>query len=131
MAAITALAHDAGALMLWDLSHAVGAVPIDLEGDGADLAVGCTYKYLSAGPGAPAFLYVRRSLQAAMRNPIQGWFGQRDMFAMGPAYDPEPDIRAWLTGTPDDPGAGRRRGGRPLVVEAGMDRNPRQVDRPD
>ena len=100
MAAVTAAAHAVGALMLWDLSHAIGAVPIDLEGSGADLAVGCTYKYLSAGPGAPAFLYVRHALQGVLRNPIQGWFGQRDQFAMGPRYEPEDGIRAWLAGTP-------------------------------
>lgn len=97
---LTAVAHRAGALFLWDLSHAAGSVPIRLEADGADLAVGCTYKYLFGGPGAPAFLYVRRELQAELRNPIQGWFGQRDQFAMGPRYDPEPGIRSWLTGTP-------------------------------
>ena len=85
-------AHEVGAIVLWDLSHAVGAVPIDLDGAGADLAVGCTYKYLNAGPGAPAFLYVRRELQGTLRNPIQGWFGQHDMFAMGQGYDPEPGI---------------------------------------
>jgi kynureninase len=100
MTAVTRVAHDAGALMLWDLSHAVGAVPVDLTGSSADLAVGCTYKYVSGGPGAPAFLYVRNELQQALRNPIQGWFGQHDMFAMGPAYDPAPGIRSWLAGTP-------------------------------
>jgi kynureninase len=100
IAAITSLAHEAGALTLWDLSHAAGSIPIDLEASDADLAVGCTYKYLIGGPGAPAFLYVRRRLQGELRNPIQGWFGQRDQFAMGPVYDPEPGIRAWLTGTP-------------------------------
>jgi kynureninase len=112
MAAVNRLAHDAGALTLWDLSHSVGAVPIDLTGspgtgearsdgpgDGADLAVGCTYKYLNSGPGAPAFLYVRREHQARLRQPIQGWFGQRDQFAMGPNYDPAPGIDGFLTGT--------------------------------
>jgi kynureninase len=122
MAAITALAHDAGALMLWDLSHAVGSVPLDLEGDGVDLAVGCTYKYLNGGPGAPAFLYIRRSLQPLMRNPIQGWMGQRDQFAMGQGYDPQPDMRAWLTGTPTILALAAVDEGVALVVEAGMDR---------
>ncbi|MDQ6795039.1 MAG: aminotransferase class V-fold PLP-dependent enzyme, partial [Chloroflexota bacterium] len=98
--AITALAHDAGALALWDLSHAAGSVPVGLKAGGADLAVGCTYKYLDAGPGAPAFLYVREELQATLRNPIQGWFGQRDQFAMGQGYRPVAGIGAWLTGTP-------------------------------
>jgi kynureninase len=99
MAAITAIAHEAGALALWDLSHSAGAIEVGLERDGADLAVGCTYKYLNGGPGAPAYLYVRRELQEALRNPIQGWFGQRDLFAMAQGYDPAPGITQWLTGT--------------------------------
>lgn len=122
MAAITTLAHDAGALILWDLSHAVGAVPVGLEGAGVDLAVGCTYKYLNGGPGAPAFLYIRRALQGEMRNPIQGWMGQRDQFAMGQGYDPQPDIRAWLTGTPTILALAAVDEGVALVVEAGLDR---------
>jgi kynureninase len=97
---VTAAAHRHGALILWDLSHSAGAVPVDLDQAGADLAVGCTYKYLNSGPGAPAFLYVRRDLQPELRQPIWGWFGQRDQFAMGPAYDPEAGIGRFLTGTP-------------------------------
>jgi kynureninase len=93
MREISEAARSVGALSLWDLSHSAGVVQVDLDGDGADLAVGCTYKYLCAGPGAPAWLWVRRELQAELRQPIQGWFGQRDQFAMAPAYDPEPDIR--------------------------------------
>lgn len=100
MAAITRLVHDAGAMMIWDVSHAVGAVPIDLSAAGPELAIGCTYKYLNGGPGAPAFLYVRRDLQDELHQPIQGWFGQRDQFAMGDPYDPEPGIGHFLTGTP-------------------------------
>ena len=100
MVATTAEAHDAGAVMLWDVSHAVGIMPVDLDASGAELAVGCTYKWLSAGPGAPAFAYVRRGLHEQLRQPIWGWFGQRDQFAMGPAYDPEPDIRRFQAGTP-------------------------------
>ena len=80
--------------MLWDLSHAVGAVAIGLAATGADLAVGCTYKYLNGGPGAPAFLYVRRTCRSGCAQPIQGWFGQRDQFAMGPAYEPTAGHRA-------------------------------------
>ena len=119
--AITALAHAAGALILWDLSHAVGSVPVDLEAGGADLAVGCTYKYLNAGPGAPAFLYVRRRHQAELRTPIAGWFGQRDQFAMGPRYDPEPGIRGWLAGTPGIPALAAVEEGVRLTAEAGID----------
>jgi kynureninase len=120
MTAITRAAHAVGALALWDLSHAVGAVPIDLEGAGADLAVGCTYKYLNGGPGAPAFLYVRRELHATLRNPIQGWFGQSDMFAMGPAYDAAPGIRSWLAGTPGILALACVEEGARLTAQAGM-----------
>src|SRR5262252_2430730 len=101
MAEITGIVHDAGALVLWDLCHSVGSVPVELDACGADLAVGCTYKYLNAGPGAPAFLYVAAALQDALHQPVQGWFGQRDQFAMGPAYDPVAGIGRFLTGTPD------------------------------
>ena len=86
--------------VLWDLSHSAGAVELDLAGDGAELAVGCTYKYLNAGPGAPAYLYVRADLQERLRSPIQGWFGQRDQFTMGPRYDPADGIARFLAGTP-------------------------------
>jgi len=120
MAAITSAAHDVGALTLWDCCHSVGAIPIELERSQADLAVGCTYKYLNAGPGAPAFLYVRRELQDRLRNPIQGWFGQRDQFAMGPTYDPRPGIAAWLVGTPPIIGLAAVEEGVGLVVEAGI-----------
>jgi kynureninase len=99
LASITAAAHRQGALVLWDLCHSAGAVPVDLDEGGADLAVGCTYKYLNGGPGAPAFLYVRRDLQPRLRQPIWGWFGQRDQFAMGPDYDPEVGVERFLAGT--------------------------------
>src|SRR2546422_7341317 len=122
MAAITQLAHDAGALVLWDLSHSAGSIDVDLDGAGVDLAVGCTYKYLNGGPGAPAWLYVRKSLQAELRNPIQGWFGQRDQFAMGQGYEPRPDIGAWLTGTPGILGLAAAEVGSRLVAEAGTKR---------
>jgi kynureninase len=122
VAAVTRLVHDAGALVLWDLSHSVGAVPIGLTDAGADLAVGCTYKYLNGGPGSPAFLYVRRDLQERLRSPIQGWFGQRDQFAMGPAYDPTPSIERFGAGTPPVLATAAVEVGARLVAEAGIDR---------
>ena len=85
---------------LWDLSHAGGSVPVELRAHGADLAVGCTYKYLNGGPGAPAYLYVRRELQAELRQPIQGWFAQRDQFAMGQRFEPARGSPAGSSGRP-------------------------------
>lgn len=120
--AIGSLVRDAGALTIWDLSHAAGAVPVELERWQADLAVGCTYKYLHGGPGAPAWLFVRRSLQDQLRSPIQGWFGQRDQFGMGPSYDPAPGIGGWLTGTPGILALACVEEGARLVIEAEMER---------
>jgi kynureninase len=99
-AAVTERAHRAGALVLWDLSHSVGAVPVELDHWGADLAVGCTYKYLNGGPGAPAFLYVRRDLQDQLLSPIWGWFGHRTPFAFDLDYHPPVGIARFLVGTP-------------------------------
>ena len=101
MQGLTALVTGAGAHCIWDLSHSVGAVPIDLHEAGVGLAVGCTYKYLNAGPGAPAFLYVGAELQDRLRSPIWGWFGQRDQFEMAPRYEPAVGVTRFLTGTPD------------------------------
>ena len=100
MPAITAAAHEAGALMMWDLCHSVGVVPMQLDEWGVDLAVGCTYKYLNGGPGSPAFAYLRRDLHGVLRQPIQGWWSAADIFAMGPEYVPSADIRQLLSGTP-------------------------------
>ena len=116
---ITATAQESGALVLWDLSHAAGAVAIELDAAGADLAVGCTYKYLNGGPGSPAYLYVRRGLQQELRSPIQGWFGQREQFAMGPDYDPEAGIARFAAGTPPILGIAAVEAGVELVAEAG------------
>ncbi len=99
-AAITRVAHEAGALILWDVSHSVGSVPIALDDWGADIAVGCTYKYLNGGPGAPAFAYLRAGLQDELRQPIQGWMGHRASFEMGPGHEPAPGARGLLSGTP-------------------------------
>jgi kynureninase len=122
MPAITEVAHDAGALALWDLCHSAGVVPIDLGAAGADLAVGCTYKYLNGGPGAPAFLYVREALQAALRGPIWGWFGRRDKFAMSQGYEPEAGIGGFLAGTPAVLSLAAVEEGVALVAEAGVGR---------
>jgi len=121
MAAITKIAHEAGALMLWDLCHSVGAVPVELDACDADLAVGCTYKYLNAGPGAPAFLYVCARLAEVLRQPIWGWFSQRDQFAMGPRYDPAAGIGKFMTGTPPILGTAAVEEGARLLLEAGID----------
>ncbi len=100
MAAINAVAHDAGALTLWDLSHSAGSVPVALDADGTDLAVGCTYKYLNGGPGAPAYMYVRGELQRVVRQPIWGWLGRRDSFEMAQGYQVADGMRGLLSGTP-------------------------------
>ena len=112
----------APAPVLWDLSHSAGAVPVELERRGVELAVGCTYKYLNAGPGAPAFLYVREELQEDLRTPIQGWFGQRDQFLMERPYDPAPGVRGFLAGTPPIIALVGVEEGAKLVAEAGIDR---------
>lgn len=100
MAGITAVVHDAGALMMWDLCHSAGVVPMQLDAWGVDMAVGCTYKYLNGGPGSPAFAYLRRDLQGVLRQPIQGWWSAADIFAMAPEYVPADGIRQLLSGTP-------------------------------
>ncbi len=99
-ATITDVVHDAGGLVLWDLCHSVGSVPIALDDWDVDLAVGCTYKYLNGGPGSPAFCYVAARHLDELRQPIQGWMGTRDPFLMGPAYEPSAGIRRFLSGTP-------------------------------
>ncbi len=100
MRTVTEKVQQAGALMVWDLAHSAGAVPVDLDGCNADMAVGCTYKYLNAGPGAPGFLYLAKRHQHEARTPIAGWFGHKDPFAFDVDYAPAPDIRQFLAGTP-------------------------------
>ncbi len=97
--AISEKAHAVGALVIWDLSHSVGVVPLALDTDGADFAIGCTYKYLNAGPGAPAFLYVAQRHIALSRQPLQGWWGHAEPFAFDPCFKPDPGIRKFLCGT--------------------------------
>jgi kynureninase len=120
MADLTRAAHDSGALTLWDLSHSVGAVPLDLNGSNADLAVGCTYKYLNGGPGAPAFLYVRRDLHEGMENPIWGWFGQKNAFDFSLRYEPANAIQRFMAGTPPILSMAAVECGVDLILEASM-----------
>jgi kynureninase len=121
LAAVTELVHRSGALVLWDLCHAVGAVSIPLDAAGVDLAVGCTYKYVNAGPGAPAFLYVA-ARHRDLRSPIQGWFAQRDQFGMAPEFDPVDGAAAFGAGTPSVLGLAAIDEGVALFEEAGLDR---------
>ena len=121
MSAIEELARAHDATVVWDLSHSVGALPIDLSGSGAAFAVGCTYKYLNGGPGSPAWLYVASAQQERLRSPIQGWFGQRAQFEMDRPYEPAAGIARFLAGTPSVPGLVAVEEGVRLVAEAGTE----------
>jgi kynureninase len=121
MAAVNAVVHEAGALMLWDLSHSAGSVPISLDGDHAPLAVGCTYKYLNGGPGAPAYMYVSREHQSELRQPIWGWLGRRDPFEMDPGYEVSPGMQGFLSGTPPILSLTAVDEGVRLIAEAGIE----------
>jgi kynureninase len=119
--AVTHAARATGALVLWDLSHAAGSIPVNLAASGVDLAVGCTYKYLNGGPGAPAFLYVRGELQDQLQPPIQGWFAQSQQFEMGPVFERRHGIGGWLVGTPGIIALTAAQAGIEVVAEAGID----------
>ncbi|MET1019544.1 MAG: aminotransferase class V-fold PLP-dependent enzyme [Microterricola sp.] len=117
---LTRIAHEAGALILWDLCHSAGAVPVEADAWGFDLAVGCTYKYLNGGPGSPAFAYVREELQAELAQPIQGWWGTSDMFAMGPHYEPAPGMQRFVSGTASIVGMLAMQDTLAMIEDAGM-----------
>lgn len=119
--AITAVVHDAGGVMVWDLSHAAGSVPLSLDADEVDLAVGCTYKYLNAGPGAPAYLYAASRHHEQLDNALPGWIGADDVFAMADRYVPAPGIRRMLSGSPYVLGLVAVEEGVRLVAEAGIE----------
>lgn len=117
---LTRIAHEAGALVVWDASHAVGVVDLRLDRDDVDLAVGCTYKYGNAGPGAPAWLYVNERLQDSLRVPIQGWFAQRDQFAMGPGFERAAGIRGFQVASPSIIGMRCIEASFGMIAEAGL-----------
>jgi kynureninase len=122
MAHVTKLAHQAGALALWDLSHSVGAVPLELGLWGVDLAIGCTYKYLNGGPGSPAFMYVRRELQEQLEQPMWGWFASEDPFAFELDFTPSKDLSRFRVGTPPMLSMLALEPALDITLEAGMDR---------
>lgn len=117
---LTAQVHAAGAVVVWDLCHSAGVVPIDLDAAGVDLAVGCTYKYLNGGPGSPAFLYAASRHHARLEQPLPGWWSADDLFAMADEYRPAPGIRRMLTGTPPVAGLLAVQQGVSLATEAGV-----------
>ncbi len=121
LAPITAAVHAAGAVVVWDLSHSAGVVPISLDAHEVDFAVGCTYKYLNAGPGAPAYLYVAQRHLDAVEQPVPGWFGAADVFAMAGRYAPAADARQMLSGTPNVLGIVAVEEGLKLIEQAGVD----------
>lgn len=122
MRAITEAAHSQGVLVLWDLCHSVGAVPLELDACGVDFAVGCTYKYLNGGPGSPAFGYVSAALQEQAEQPIWGWMGAADVFGMRDSYAPAAGMRRFLSGTPPVLGMLPMQGMLDLIEEAGIAR---------
>lgn len=121
MAALTRAAHEAGALVLWDLSHSGGALPVDLNGCAADFAVGCGYKYLNGGPGAPAYLFVAERHLESVEQPLTGWMGHAAPFAFSDDYAPAPGIEQMLCGTPPILGLSALEVGVDLIAEIGVE----------
>jgi kynureninase len=122
MTAFTEMAHRHGALVIWDLSHSAGAVPVELDACNADFAIGCTYKYLNGGPGAPGFLYIRKELQEQVLSPICGWWGQNDPFAFGLDYIPAQGVARFLTGSQPILSLLAMEAALDPLLEAGLDR---------
>ncbi len=122
MARINALAHQKNASVIWDLSHSVGSVPVHLNDSGADMAVGCTYKYLNGGPGAPAFLYVRKDLQKRLSNPVWAWFSHQAPFDFSLDYQPADTIQRFAVGTPSVLSLAAIQSGLDITLEAGIER---------
>ncbi|MDQ3629424.1 MAG: kynureninase [Actinomycetota bacterium] len=121
LASITPAVHRCGAVIVWDLSHSAGVVPISLDAHQVDFAVGCTYKYLNAGPGAPAYAYVAQRHLASVEQPIPGWFGAADVFAMADGYAAAVDARQLLSGTPNVLGIVAVEEGLKVITQAGVD----------
>lgn len=117
---ITDLVNASGALMLWDAAHAIGSVDLNFDQTGVDLAVGCTYKYGNSGPGAPAWMYVSKRIQRELQVPIQGWFAQRDQFAMGPDFERDHSIRGFQIASPSILGLRCINSSFAMIEEAGM-----------
>ncbi|MGH8764935.1 MAG: kynureninase [Burkholderiales bacterium] len=121
MAGLTRLAHEHGALAIWDLAHSAGAMPVDVHAADADFAIGCTYKYLNGGPGAPAFVYVPKRWQQAAEQPLAGWWGHATPFSFSTEYTPAPDIGRYLSGTQPVVSLAIAEAGLDLMLEADMD----------
>ena len=120
--ALTATARDHGAYVLWDASHAVGSIDLRFDEWGVDIAVGCTYKYCNSGPGSPAWMYVRSDLHDTLRTPIDGWFGQKDQFTMGPTFERASGMRGYQIASPSIVGLTAVDESMSIIAEAGMDR---------
>ena len=120
VAAVNAVAARHGAIVLWDAAHAAGSIPLEFDANGVSLAVGCTYKYGNAGPGAPAWLYVSHAMQQRLQVPIQGWFAQRDQFAMGAHFERDASIRGFQIATPPVLGLRCVRVGFGMIGDAGI-----------